>query len=458
MSFLRRLDPHHKLYAAFALLLCLSLGLALWMLGRLEQISMLAGQLPAAPGQKLGNLGLQAHAGYEGARLLVWIAIGVTLGATALLVPWLRAEVARPAQQALAMARRLAGGDLSSGIGQAQAGHGGALLATMQEMNDSLASMIAQVRAGTESITGGAGHLATGAALLAAHTEEQAGALGQAGTAMAQLGATARQHTEQAQAAAGVVRAATQTALEGGAAIGAVATHLGLLDATANRIAGITANLDAIALQASSVGLHADVEAARAGANGRGFGVVAAEVRALALRSAESTRDLKLLIDTALATADAGRHEADKAARAMAQMAADIGRAAAIGGELAAASVVQVHGIDLAGQALATMQQACRRNAALVAQSGAGAVALREQAANLSRATAAFVLKPEHGAQRPALRLASSNAGPLAKSRPAGDMRLRHAPARPIIALAPAPKATRGHSAFARRSMDWEEF
>lgn len=458
MSFLRRLDPHHKLYAAFALLLCLSIGLSLWMLGRLEQMSVLAGQVPAPLGQKPGSFALQAHAAYEGARLLAWVGIGGTLGAVAMLVPWLRAELARPVQQALAMAQRIAGGDLSSSIGHPQAAQGGALLASMQEMNDSLAGMVAKVRAWTESMTGGAGHIATGAALLAAHFEEQAGALGQAGTAMAQLGAAARQHTEQAQSAAVVIGAAAQAALEGGAAIGAVATHLGLLDATARRIADITAIIDAIAFQASIVGLHAEVEAARASADGRGFGVVAAEVRALALRSAESARAIKLLIDEALATAGAGRLEADKAARAMEQVVAGIERAGTTAGELAAASVAQAHGIELAGQSLAAMHQASRRNAALVAQSGAGAAALREQGASLSRATAVFVLGPEHGAALPALRLVSSNPGPLAKARPAGDMRLRHAPARPIISLAPAPKATRGRSAFARRSMDWKEF
>ena len=183
MSLLRRLDTHHKLYASFAMLLCLGMGMSLWMLGRLEHMSLLT----ALPGQKLSGATLQAHAGYENARLLALVALGVTLGAAVMLGLWLRAEVAAPLHAAAAMARRLSQGDLSSKIGLSAEGDAGQLLAAMQDMNDSLAGIIVRVRASAEGIAGSAGQAAASGAALACHAAEQQALLAQGAAAIEQI-------------------------------------------------------------------------------------------------------------------------------------------------------------------------------------------------------------------------------------------------------------------------------
>ncbi|HEU5323890.1 MAG TPA: methyl-accepting chemotaxis protein [Methylomirabilota bacterium] len=68
------------------------------------------------------------------------------------------------------------------------------------------------------------------------------------------------------------------------------------LQSTSRRIADILGVIDEIAFQTNLLALNAAVEAARAGDHGRGFGVVAAEVRTLAQRSAAAAREIKGLI------------------------------------------------------------------------------------------------------------------------------------------------------------------
>jgi methyl-accepting chemotaxis protein len=82
-------------------------------------------------------------------------------------------------------------------------------------------------------------------------------------------------------------------------------------------MAEIIGVMDSIAFQTNILAINAAVEAAHAGEQGKGFGVVAEEVRALAQRSAQSARDIRNLIQNAIDSLAQGSDRARQAGEAM---------------------------------------------------------------------------------------------------------------------------------------------
>src|SRR5207248_3187660 len=93
------------------------------------------------------------------------------------------------------------------------------------------------------------------------------------------------------------------------------------IHAGSRKIAQIVHVMDEIALQTNLLALNAAVEAAHAGEHGKGFGVVADEVRNLARRSAEAAKDIEALITDSVEKADAGRHLAAQSGESLGEMA-----------------------------------------------------------------------------------------------------------------------------------------
>ena len=462
MSFIRRLDTSHKLFACFALLMCLGTALALWLLGQLGQLSALAA-IPAKAGHKLGA----AHSIYAGAQLWTWFFISASLGIAAVLALWLRAEVNRPLHAAAEMAQRVARGDLSTRIDADADADAGGLLATLQDMNDKLVEMIVKVRTGTESIAGSAAGIAAGGMDLSARVDEQAAALENTASALKQLSGTVSHNTEHAHQTCALAGSASKVALRGGAVVAEIAGTMAAMDDSTHRIAKLVGVIDAIAFQTNLLALNGAVEAARAGEHGRGFAGVAAQVGNLAQRSAVAAKEIKLLIDESVARAAAGSALADQAGATLHEVAASVGRVSVLSGEVAAASAAQGLSIEQANLALAAINRSTRHHAQLVKQSMAAAASMRDEAGSLSRATAAFSLGKTYAPPGAVIHLVSSNPNKLVRYEFDSPKRAKLTPVRTVagatpVTLVPAAAPTigsmRNRVSAGRRDLDWEEF
>jgi methyl-accepting chemotaxis protein len=299
-----------------------------------------------------------------------------------------------PIRQAVALAEKVASGDLSSRIQAAGRDETGQLMRALGAMNDSLAEIVGRVRGGTGTIALAAGEIAAGNQDLSSRTEQQAGSLEETAASMEELTSTVKQNAENARQANALAAQASSIAGQGGAMVAEVVTTMGAIDASSRKIVDIIGVIDGIAFQTNILALNAAVEAARAGEQGRGFAVVATEVRSLAQRSATAAKEIKALIDDSVQKVQAGSSQVDRAGATMTHIVDSIGQVTAIMGEIANASEEQRAGIEQVNHAIVEMDRVTQQNAALVEQASAAAQAMQDQAGELEGVVGTFRLAP----------------------------------------------------------------
>lgn len=115
-------------------------------------------------------------------------------------------------------------------------------------------------------------------------------------SSMEELTSTVRQNADNAKQATMLASTASEVAKRGGEVVERVVdTMQGIADSS-TKVAEIISVIEGIAFQTNILALNAAVEAARAGGQGRGFALVASEVRALAQRSATAAKEIKALM------------------------------------------------------------------------------------------------------------------------------------------------------------------
>lgn len=253
-----------------------------------------------------------------------------------------------------------------------------------------LQDVVRQVVSGTESLSSGSAEIANGNRDLSARTEEQAASLEETAASMEEIMGTVKQNADNAEQANKLALDASDVASRGGNVIGEVVGTMGSISTASSKIVDIIGVIDGIAFQTNILALNASVEAARAGDEGRGFSVVAAEVRTLAQRSATAAKDIKALIDDSSARIEAGASQVERAGATMQEIISTTRNVAAIMGEIMVASKEQTRGIEQANQAIAQLDAVTQQNAALVEQVAAAAFSMEEQTDMLSHVVGAF--------------------------------------------------------------------
>ncbi|MDZ4357230.1 MAG: methyl-accepting chemotaxis protein, partial [Variovorax sp.] len=310
---------------------------------------------------------------------LAWLGLGAFLGRT----------VFRPLDEAIEVARTIAGGDLvrfTVRPGDEIAG----LLRALNQMSANLVAIVADVGANVAGVRSAASQSASGNEDLSSRTEQQASSLEQTAASMEELTSTVKQNADNALQANQLAVSASEVAVKGGAVVSQVVDTMGSINASSKKIVDIIGVIDGIAFQTNILALNAAVEAARAGEQGKGFAVVASEVRSLAQRSAAAAKEIKTLIGDSVEKVEAGSKQVAEAGRTMQEIVGSVKRVTDIMGEITTASQEQTSGIEQINQAIAQMDQVTQQNAALVEEASATAQSLQEQAKGLVRAAGVF--------------------------------------------------------------------
>lgn len=340
----------------------------------------------------------EAHSLYANQRNMLVIACLAAFVAAALAGLLVTRSITVPIAQAVKVAETVAAGDLGSVVHSVGGDETGQLLTALKKMNDSLVTIVGQVRHSSDSIATGSAQIATGNADLSQRTEEQASNLQQTAASMEQLTCTVKQNAETARQANQLAAGCSEAARQGGDVVERVVSTMDVISQSSRKIAEIIGVIDAIAFQTNILALNAAVEAARAGEQGRGFAVVAGEVRNLAQRSAQAAREIKNLIGESVHNVQSGTQLVGEAGRSMGEIVIQVRRVSDLIAEISASSAEQSTGMGQIGHAVTQLDQVTQQNAALVEQSAAAAESLKHQAAGLAQAVSVFKLGNGEGA------------------------------------------------------------
>jgi len=315
-----------------------------------------------------------------------------TLGIAALLGSFwvIRQATLSPLQEALETARRIASGDLSGRVHVHARDEMGQLMQALADMQESLASVVRDVRQRTEAVATSMNEVASGQGDLSQRTEQQASTIQQTAASVEQLTQSVRQSVDRAHDADQHAAQAATVARQGGELVGQVVHSMDEILGASRKISDIISVIDGIAFQTNILALNAAVEAARAGEQGRGFAVVASEVRSLAQRSASAAKEIASLINNSVDKVESGSTLVTRAGDTIQQVVSSVQGVSALISEVNAALVEQSTGIALIDEAMVQLDQATQQNAALAEQSAAVVESVRHESQALVGAVGQF--------------------------------------------------------------------
>lgn len=322
------------------------------------------------------------------------LGVGVLGLAFSLLLSWCIARaIAVPLKLSVSEARRLAAGDLTAALEEATSNDEcGQTVSAMHQVRLQLNSIIGGIRSMTSCITVASDEISTGSQDLCERTEESAAALQMTASTMEELSATVKESARFADQARGLAVEAAEAAERSNSAVVEVIDTMGDIERQSKRVGDIIATIDSIAFQTNILALNAAVEAARAGEAGRGFSVVAAEVRALSGRTANAAKEVKSISTDIASRVASGTGTVRSFKQTIDGVSKRIDEVSGLIGQVAASAAEQANALESVNGAMGGMDEGTQQNAALAEQSAAASLSLSRQASELMDSISKFKL------------------------------------------------------------------
>lgn len=239
-----------------------------------------------------------------GSLLAMLLAVGATV--------WLLRSKLAPLSDLVRQAEALGAGDLSARLNVSSHDEIGQLARSFNQMGEALSTMVSHIRKASEEVNGRAHALSGLSGGAYEGMEQQSGEITSMAGAVEEFSATslniadnmgnterlAQENAQQTRIGRNSMQEASSSLEHIATALNSTATVINTLGQRSQEIGGIVGVITSIAEQTNLLALNAAIEAARAGEQGRGFAVVADEVRNLASRTRQATDEISGMIQS----------------------------------------------------------------------------------------------------------------------------------------------------------------
>ena len=268
----------------------------------------------------------------------------------------------------------------------------GRLIPGINSLSGNIATLVREIRASSQTAMTLSDQLSSRSAQLSVKTEQQSASLVQTAASMEQMAASTKNNGDNTRLASEQANQATLQARKGGELMGQVAHNMQSITECAQQMTEIISMIDGIAFQTNILALNAAVEAARAGDHGKGFSVVAEEVRNLAHRSAEAAKNIKTLIEVTSNNVTQGVTVVSEAEKNMREIVAGSGNVSRLMDEISSSTSEQEKGISQITLALSELERVTQSNVAMAEELNGSSDVLRNQVIELQSRTRNFRL------------------------------------------------------------------
>lgn len=280
---------------------------------------------------------------------------------------------------------KLSNGDLRKRIDSNAQGTFACLVGALNETMSSLAKTVSNIVQTTDDISNSNQLIAQGNSDLSRRTEVQRDSIEKTAEQVRTLNQILKSSSKYTNEAVDAAKSASDVAQKGGQVISQTIKSMAAIENSSSKISNITNTIDEIAFQTNLLALNAAVEAARAGEQGRGFAVVASEVRSLAQRSAESAREIKVLISDSSEKVERGSQLVNTSGETLTQIQEQVDNLMRLMTDITGTSEKQINSIGEINHAISGLEDITQQNADLAEQTSSLSESSSQQANDLAR-------------------------------------------------------------------------